>query len=93
MRAGFVIELEDGTAHNIVCAIPDFLKWARHKGVKVEDITDGDLEDWLTVLHFAAIRQGVTTDDFDNFTARIVDLERQPDTTPKATRRAASKGS
>lgn len=92
MRAGFTVTFDDNSTQNVLITLPDFFKWAKWAGRPMEEITEGGLEDWIHCLWRAAVRTGLTVDDFDDWTATIVDIARVEVEAPKVGPKGRSKG-
>lgn len=94
MRAGVKVVLTDGSTMEAAAVVPDFVAWERKYRRKASDLAAGVAVEDLAFLAWSALRRkGEVSTDFDTFLDTLAEVEMADTAAPKATPKAASKGS
>ena len=88
MRAGFTLITENGPM-TVNVTLAEFMRWGQRENKPVASIgEESNIETWIELIHWAALRTGQTELGLEDFAATIIDLERVTTGDPKATPKA-----
>lgn len=94
MQAGIKFLMVDGRTLEVEAIVPDFIALERKFRIKTSDLAAGVSVEHLCFLGWSSLsRRGEAPGEFDDFVNRIASVEQAWTDSPKATRKAASRGS
>ena len=94
MRAAIKITYVNDTQVTALAIVPDFIAWERKTKRRTSDLAQGISVEDLAYLAYAALkRQGEVANEYDTWVQDVAELEMDDRPGPKATPKAASKGS
>jgi len=92
MRANVSIDTADGQTHQVVIAVPDFIRWEKQYKAKTSDLgTSWRMEDWTFLAWSSLKRAGTVTATFDDWQLEVLEV-RLEDDAARPTRGGASAG-
>jgi hypothetical protein len=80
MKANVRLTDVDGHSTDVVIALPDFIAWEKQSKRKTSDLVEAwGLDDWAWLAWRSQTRTRDTSDKFDDWVGRMVELELLPD--------------